>query len=44
MNLDPRLGKAVFVLARLTGMAAHVLEEYKQGNSYYRLDQDDIEE
>jgi len=42
LHFDPRLGKALFILPRLIGMAAHVLEEYQQGNSYYRLEANEI--
>lgn len=35
-------GKAMFIIPRLLGMTAHVLEEVEQGNSYHRLSKDDI--
>lgn len=37
-------GKAMFIIPRLVGMTAHVLEEMEQGNSYHRLEKDDIKE
>jgi citryl-CoA lyase len=43
MKLDYRLGKALFSLSRLVGSAAHIVEEYNQNNSYYRLEESDIE-
>src|SRR3989344_4651271 len=33
LKLDWRLGKALFLIPRLVGAAAHVLEEYEQNNS-----------
>ncbi len=36
--MDPRVAKALFVLARVVGMGAHAIEELKQGNGYRRLD------
>lgn len=42
LGLDPKLGKALFLIARIVAMSAHILEEYKQGNSYYRLDESDV--
>lgn len=44
LGFDVKLGKALFLISRIVGMSAHVLEEYQQGNSYYRLDEKDIEE
>ncbi len=41
LKLDPRLGKALFMIARLVGASAHVLEELNQDNSYYRLEESD---
>ncbi len=38
LGMDPRAGKALFVLARVAGMGAHAIEELKQGNGYRRLD------
>ena len=38
LNLDLQLGKALFIIPRLVGSAAHILEEYKQKNPYYRLE------
>lgn len=43
LGFDPRLGKALFLISRIVGMSAHVLEELKQGNSYYRLEEGDVE-
>jgi len=43
LGLDAKLGKALFLIGRIVGMSAHILEEYKQGNSYYRLGEDEIE-
>lgn len=37
-------GKAMFIIPRLLGMTAHVLEEMEQGNSYHRLEKEDIKE
>ncbi|MDO8470448.1 MAG: citryl-CoA lyase [bacterium] len=42
LGFDPKLGKALFLISRIVGMSAHVLEEYQQGNSYYRLDEKDF--
>ncbi|MDP2641667.1 MAG: citryl-CoA lyase [Candidatus Yanofskybacteria bacterium] len=42
LKLDWRFGKAMFLIPRLAGAAAHVLEEMEQGNSYYRLEEGDI--
>ena len=44
LKFDPRLGEAVFLMARIAGMSAHVLEEYDQANRYYRLGEEDIGE
>ena len=43
LGFSPKLGKALFLISRIVGMSAHVLEEYQQGNSYYRLEESDIE-
>ncbi len=43
LGLDAKLGKALFLIGRIVGMSAHILEEYSQGNSYYRLDEGEIE-
>lgn len=37
LGMDPRAGKALFVLARVAGMGAHAIEELQQGNGYRRL-------
>lgn len=42
LGFDWRLGKALFLISRIVGMSAHVLEELEQGNSYYRLDEKDV--
>ncbi len=42
LGLDWRLGKALFLIARIAGMSAHVLEEMKQQNSFYRLAESDV--
>ena len=39
-----QVGKAMFIIPRLLGMTAHVLEEMEQGNSYHRLEKEDIKE
>ncbi len=41
LKLDPRLGQAIFIIARIVGMSAHVIEEQTQKNSYYRLEEKD---
>ncbi len=43
LGFDWRLGKAMFIIPRLVGAAAHILEEYEQKNSYYRLEEDDFQ-
>ena len=42
LGFDAKLGKALFLISRIVGMSAHVLEEMQQGNSYYRLNENDI--
>ncbi len=42
LEFDVKLGKALFLISRIIGMSAHVLEELQQGNSYYRLEENDI--
>jgi citrate synthase len=42
LGLDWKLGKAFFLIARIIGMSAHILEEMKQENSYYRLEEGDV--
>lgn len=37
LRFDPHYGKAFFIVPRLVGMAAHVIEERTQGGSYRRL-------
>lgn len=43
LGFDWRLGKAIFVLARVAGISAHVLEEIKNEKSYRRLSEEDVE-
>lgn len=43
LGLDYRLGKALFLIARIVGASAHILEELQQNNSYYRLEGEEIE-
>jgi len=43
LGFSPKAGTAFFLIPRMVGMSAHVLEEYSQANSYYRLDENDIE-
>lgn len=43
LGFNWRLGKAVFILARVAGIAAHTLEEIDNGKSYRRLSEEDIE-
>ncbi|MDO8655185.1 MAG: citryl-CoA lyase [bacterium] len=43
LGFDPRLGKAFFLIARIVAMAAHVKEEMEQKNSYYRLDETEVQ-
>ncbi len=42
LKLDPRLGKALFMIARIVGASAHILEEMNQSNNYYRLEEGDV--
>lgn len=42
LGLDVKLGKSLFLISRIVGMSAHVLEEIQQNNSYYRLEESDI--
>lgn len=37
LGFDPRLGQAFFIIPRLIGAAAHILEELSGGQSYHRL-------
>lgn len=37
LKFDPRYGGAFFIIPRMVGMAAHVIEEKNQGGSYRRL-------
>ncbi len=41
LGMDARAGKALFVLARVSGMGAHAIEELNQGNGYLRLASED---
>jgi citrate synthase len=43
LGFDARLGKAFFLISRIVGMSAHILEEMNQKNSYYRLEEGDVE-
>jgi citryl-CoA lyase len=43
LGFDWRLGEAFFLMGRIVGMSAHVLEELEQKNSYHRLEESDIE-
>lgn len=43
LGFDWRLGKALFLMARIVGMSAHVLEETRQDNAFYRLDAEDLQ-
>lgn len=42
LGFKPDTGNVIFILPRLLGIAAHVLEEREQNNSYYRLDDNDV--
>ena len=42
LGIDVRLGKPLFLISRIVGMSAHVLEEMNQKNSYYRLEEGDV--
>ncbi len=42
LGFDPRLGKALFLISRMVGMSAHILEEFDQNNSYHRLEESDV--
>lgn len=44
LGFDPKLGKAFFLIARIVAMAAHVKEEMEQKNSYYRLDETEVQQ
>ncbi|MDP2735849.1 MAG: citryl-CoA lyase [bacterium] len=43
LGLDWRYGKALFLIPRMAGAAAHVLEEQEQDNSYHRLEEGDVD-
>ena len=43
LGFDWRLGKAVFALGRLAGMAAHVYEEITREKPYRRFEERDVE-
>ena len=43
LQFDPKLGKALFLIPRIVAMAAHVKEEMEQKNSYYRLDEAEVQ-
>lgn len=42
LGLNPKFGKALFLIARMVGAASHVAEEMEQGNSYHRLGPEDV--
>ncbi|MDO8473973.1 MAG: citryl-CoA lyase [bacterium] len=42
LGFDVKLGKSLFLISRIVGMSAHVLEEMNQNNSYYRLEEGDV--
>jgi citryl-CoA lyase len=42
LGFSLNLGKALFLIGRIVGMSAHILEELEQNNSYYRLDEAEI--
>jgi citryl-CoA lyase len=42
LGMHPGAAKALFVLARVSGMGAHALEELAQGGGYKRLDPSDF--
>ncbi len=43
LGFDARLGKAFFLMSRIVGIASHVKEEMEQENSYYRLDETEVQ-
>ena len=43
LGFDWRLGKAIFILARVAGISAHVFEELTNEKSYRRLAEEDVE-
>ena len=42
LGFKTRVGKALFVLSRIVGMTAHIIEEQEQANSYHRLEDTDV--
>ncbi|MBI2644424.1 MAG: citryl-CoA lyase [Candidatus Wildermuthbacteria bacterium] len=42
LGFDARLGKAFFLISRIIGMSAHILEELNQNNPYYRLEESEV--
>ena len=44
LGFPAEAGKAMFILPRIVGMTAHILEELEQGGSYHRLEEKDIKE
>ena len=43
LGIDWRLGKAFFILGRMPGMMAHILEEMINEKSYRRLEKEEVE-
>jgi len=43
LGFSPEISNFFFVFPRLLGATAHILEEFEQGNKYYRLQETDIE-
>lgn len=43
LGFDAKLGKSLFLISRIVGMSAHVFEEMEQNNSFYRLEEGDVE-
>lgn len=42
LGFNAKLDKALFLMSRIVGMSAHIVEEIQQGNSYYRLEEGDV--
>ena len=43
LGFDQNSGKFLFILPRIVGMTAHIIEEIEQKNSYHRLEKEDVE-